>query len=74
MRLGFEIGAVLALALAGAFAVQGRRAPSAGTLPTDSPIFATMVIGTIVIVTGLSYFAPLALGPIVEQLMMVAPS
>jgi potassium-transporting ATPase A subunit len=41
-RFGY---AVLALALAGAFAVQGRRPLSAGTLPTDSPIFAAMLVG-----------------------------
>src|SRR5499427_805290 len=70
-RFGY---AALALALAGAFAVQGRRAVSAGTLPTDSPIFAALLVGTILIVTGLSYFAPLVLGPIAEHLTMVAAS
>src|SRR5262249_33578815 len=69
-RFGY---AALALALAGAFAVQGRRAVSTGTLPTDSPVFAALLVGTIVIVTGLSYFAPLVLGPIAEQLSMAAP-
>jgi potassium-transporting ATPase potassium-binding subunit len=74
MLVGRFAYAALALALAGAFAVQGRRPISAGTLPTDTPIFAAMLIGTIVIVTGLSYFAPLAIGPIAEHLAMANPS
>jgi K+-transporting ATPase ATPase A chain len=68
-RFGY---AALALAIAGAFAAQGRRALSVGTLPTDSPVFAAILVGTIGIVTGLSYFAPLVLGPIAEHLAMVS--
>jgi potassium-transporting ATPase potassium-binding subunit len=62
----------VALALAGAFAAQGRRATSVGALPTDSIIFAAMLLGTIVIVTGLSFFAPLVMGPVAEHLSSMA--
>ena len=66
-RFGY---AALALAIAGTVAAQGRRAMSVGSLPTDSPVFAAMLIGTIAIVTGLSYFTPLVLGPIAEHLAL----
>lgn len=64
--------AIPALALAGRFAAQGRRPATLGTLPTDTISFAVLVVGTAVIVGGLSYFAALALGPIVEHLIMVS--
>jgi K+-transporting ATPase ATPase A chain len=45
---------------------------SAGTLRTDSVTFGVMTIAVIVIVTALSYFPPLALGPIAEYFSMHA--
>jgi K+-transporting ATPase ATPase A chain len=65
----FGLGA-LALALAGRFAEQGRKPISAGTLPTDSPIFAILLTATIFILAGLSYLPALTLGPIIEHLIM----
>ncbi|HXU38791.1 MAG TPA: potassium-transporting ATPase subunit KdpA [Blastocatellia bacterium] len=62
--------AIPALALAGLFAAQRRRPMTLGTLPTDTFSFGVLLVGTAVIVGGLSYFAALALGPIVEHLMM----
>ncbi len=62
--------AIPALALAGRLAAQGRRPVTLGTLPTDSLSFAVLLVGTAVIVGALSYFAALALGPIVEHLIM----
>ncbi|HUK91559.1 MAG TPA: potassium-transporting ATPase subunit KdpA, partial [Blastocatellia bacterium] len=62
--------AIPALALAASFAKQRRRPVTAGTLPTDTFSFAVLLIGTSIIVGGLSYYAALALGPIVEHLMM----
>jgi K+-transporting ATPase ATPase A chain len=62
--------AALALALAGSFAEQGRKAVSSGTLATDTPTFAILLTGTILILAGLSYLPALALGPIIEHLMM----
>ena len=59
-----------ALALAGAFAGQRRRATTPGSLPVDSPIFAIVLIAMILIVTGLSFLPLLCLGPAVEHLML----
>ena len=65
----FGLG-ILALALAGHLAAQGRKAPSVGTIPTDGLLFATLTIGTLLVVGGLSYFPALAMGPIIEQLLL----
>jgi K+-transporting ATPase ATPase A chain len=64
--------AIPALALAGSFAEQGRRPVTSGTLRTDTLTFAVLLVGTVLIVGGLSYYAALALGPIVEHLIMSA--
>jgi K+-transporting ATPase ATPase A chain len=60
--------AVPALALAGLFAQQTRKPVTEGTVPSDTPLFAMLTIGTVLIVGALSYFPILALGPIVEHL------
>jgi K+-transporting ATPase ATPase A chain len=58
------------LAIAGAL-VQKKKVPSSvGTLPTHTPLFIAWLIGVIIIVGALSFFPALALGPIVEQLML----
>jgi K+-transporting ATPase ATPase A chain len=62
--------AIPALALAGRFAVQGRRPLTMGTLPTDSPAFGVIIVSTALVVGGLSYFPALALGPVLEHLLM----
>jgi K+-transporting ATPase ATPase A chain len=62
--------AIPALALAGRFARQPSRPVTAGTLPTDTPLFAGLVIATVLIVGALSYLPVLALGPLVEQLAL----
>ena len=56
------------LAIAGSLARKQTVPPSAGTLPTYSPLFVVMLLAVVVIVVGLTYFPVLALGPIVEQL------
>jgi K+-transporting ATPase ATPase A chain len=66
-RFGLTIPA---LALAGLFAQQGRKAVTAGTLPTDTPLFALLTIGTVLVVGALSYVPVLALGPVAEQLTL----
>ena len=45
---------------------------SAGTFPTDRPLFVGLLIGVILIVGGLTYFPALALGPLVEHFAMNA--
>jgi K+-transporting ATPase ATPase A chain len=71
MLLGrFGLG-VLALTLAGSLVSHPRRAPNLGTVPTASPLFATFLVGTIIVVGALSYLPALALGPIVEHLLLI---
>ena len=74
MMIGRFGHAIPALALAGRFARQKRRPVTAGTLPTDSFSFGILLVGTAVIVGGLSYFAPLALGPIIEHFILFTQS
>jgi K+-transporting ATPase ATPase A chain len=59
--------AALALALAGRFARQGRKAETIGTLPGDTATFGALVLGTVLLVGALSFLPALALGPIAEQ-------
>ena len=59
---------VPALAIAGSLVRKQRVPASAGTFPTGTPLFATLLTGVVVIVVGLTYFPVVALGPIVEQL------
>jgi potassium-transporting ATPase potassium-binding subunit len=62
--------AIPALALAGQFAQQRRKAVTDGTLPTDTPLFAGLVMVIVLVVGALSYLPVLALGPIVEHLAL----
>ena len=45
---------------------------SPGTLPTHTPLFVAMLVGVVIIVGGLTFIPALALGPIVEHLMLTA--
>ncbi|MGI5118767.1 potassium-transporting ATPase subunit KdpA [Marinactinospora thermotolerans] len=69
MLFGRFLPIVFALTLAGALAAQQPAPVTAGTLPTHRPLFVTMVVATTVIVTGLTFFPALALGPIAEGLL-----
>ncbi|MER5972688.1 potassium-transporting ATPase subunit KdpA [Streptomyces sp. NPDC002055] len=68
MLLGRFIPMVFVLALAGSLAEQKPVPETAGTLRTEKPLFAGLLVGTIVIITGLTYFPALALGPLAEGL------
>ena len=59
-----------ALAIGGSLVRKQRVPVTAGTFPTDSPLFGGLVAGAITIVAGLTFFPALALGPIVEQLAL----
>jgi K+-transporting ATPase ATPase A chain len=72
MLFGRFPGIVLVLALAGSLAAKKRVPPSLGTMPTHTPLFVATLIGVILIVGGLTYLPGLALGPIVEHLLLVA--
>ncbi len=72
MLLGRFMMAIPALAIAGSVAAKKSTAASAGTFPTDGVPFVFLLIGVIVIVGALTFFCADALGPIVEQLLMMS--
>ena len=72
MLMGRYLVIVPAIAIAGSLAAKKTVPASAGTLPTHGGLFVGLLIGTIVIVGGLTFFPALALGPIVEHLAMLA--
>ncbi|HSW05708.1 potassium-transporting ATPase subunit KdpA [Aquabacterium sp.] len=61
------------LAIAGSLASKKRMAVTAGTLPTHGPLFVTLLIGTVLLVGLLNYVPALALGPVVEHIMLWYP-
>src|SRR5262249_25452012 len=61
---------VVVLAVAGALAAEKGLPVRSGTFPTHTPVFVTMLIAVVVIVGALTFVPALALGPIVEYLMM----
>ncbi len=63
--------AIPTLALAGSLVRKKKIPPSEGTLPTHTPLFIFWLISVILIVGALNFLPALALGPIVEHLMMV---
>ena len=63
---------VAVLALAGSLAAKKRAAPTAGTMPTHGPLFIGLLVGTVLLVGLLNYVPALALGPVAEQLMLIA--
>ncbi|ARH89187.1 potassium-transporting ATPase subunit KdpA [Streptomyces sp. MOE7] len=68
MVLGRFLPMVFVLALAGSLAEQKPVPETAGTLRTEKPLFAGLLVGTILIITGLTYFPAIALGPLAEGL------
>jgi K+-transporting ATPase ATPase A chain len=62
--------AVPALALAGSLARKKKVPAGAGTLPTHGPLFIAWLIAVVILVGALSFLPALALGPIVEQLLL----
>jgi len=68
MALGRFIPILAVLCLAGGLAAQKKIPPSAGTLPTSGPLFASMVAGTVLLVAALTFVPALALGPIAEAM------
>ncbi len=65
-----RFGVILpALAIAGSMAPKRIAPPSPGTFPTDGALFVGLLLGVVVIVSGLTHFPALSLGPIMEQLL-----
>ncbi|MGQ3214468.1 potassium-transporting ATPase subunit KdpA [Shinella sp.] len=72
MLMGRFLVIIPALAIAGSLIAKKTVPASAGTFPTDGPLFVGLLVGTILIVGGLTFFPALALGPVVEHLAMLA--
>ena len=68
MLVGRFLLIIPALAIGGSLVHKPHVPESAGTLPTDTPLFGGLVAGVVAIVAGLTFFPALALGPILEHL------
>jgi len=66
-RFGFILPA---LAVAGSLAAKKKVPTTSGTLPTHGPLFVGLLVGVIVVVGALTFIPALALGPLVEHLLM----
>jgi K+-transporting ATPase ATPase A chain len=71
MYLSRYLLAIAMLAMAGSLAAKRHVPPSAGTLPTHTPLFVTLLACVVVVVGALTFLPALALGPIAEFLMSV---
>jgi len=70
MLLG-RFGTILpVLAIAGSLAGKKRTPPGAGTLPTHTPLFVTLLVGVVLVVGALTFIPALALGPVAEHLSL----
>jgi K+-transporting ATPase ATPase A chain len=70
MLIGRYFIIVPVLAVAGSLAAKKVVPASAGTLPTHTPLFVCLLAGIVVLVGALTFFPVLALGPIVEHLVL----
>ena len=68
MAVGRFVPMIFILALAGSLAAQRKRPPTEGTMPTHTPLFAGLMVGVALLVTGLTFLPALALGPLAEAL------
>jgi K+-transporting ATPase ATPase A chain len=72
MLMGRFLVIIPALAIAGSLVMKKLVPSSAGTFPTDGPLFVGLLVGTILVVGGLTFFPALTLGPVVEHLMAIS--
>jgi len=70
MLIGRFIMVIPLLAVAGSLAQKKLLAPSAGTFPTNRPLFVGLLVGVVLIIGGLTFFPAIALGPVTEQVAM----
>ena len=68
MLIGRFLLIVPVLAIAGSLASKQPAPASAGTFPSDTALFAGLLVGVVLIVVGLTFFPAVALGPLVEGL------
>jgi K+-transporting ATPase ATPase A chain len=70
MLLG-RIGSVIPImAIAGSLARKKKIGASAGTFPTHGPLFVTLLLAVVLIVTLLQFFPMITLGPMLEHVLM----
>ena len=72
MLLGRFFMVIPVLAIAGNLARKKIVPESAGTFPVTTPLFATLLVSVVLIVSALTFFPALSLGPILEHLLMHA--
>jgi K+-transporting ATPase ATPase A chain len=72
MWMGRYLFVIPILALAGSMVKKKVIPASAGTFPTDTPLFSALLIGVVLVVGALTFFPALTLGPILEQLQIAA--
>ena len=70
MLIGRFLMIIPLLAIAGSMVKKKRVVESAGTFPTDTPLFAGLLVGVVIIVGALTYFPGVSLGPVVEHFLM----
>jgi potassium-transporting ATPase potassium-binding subunit len=70
MFFGRFAHAIPILAIAGSLAAKKKAKPSAGTMPTDGPLFIGFLLAVVTIVTLLQYLPALALGPIAQHFLV----
>jgi K+-transporting ATPase ATPase A chain len=71
MLIGRFVVIVPVMAIAGSLASKEIHPPSTGTFPTTGALWVALLVGTILIVGGLTFLSSLALGPIAEHLIMM---
>ena len=72
MLIGRFLMMIPVLALAGNLAQKKSVPPSPGTFPVNTPLFAVLLVGVVLIVGALTFFPALSLGPILEHLLLHA--
>jgi K+-transporting ATPase ATPase A chain len=72
MLVGRFLMIVPMLAIAGNLATKKAVPASAGTFPVHTPLFVSLLLGVILIVSALTFFPVLSLAPILEHLLMQA--
>ena len=72
MLIGRYFVIIPMMAVAGSLVAKKTVPASAGTFPTHGPLFVGLLVGVILIIGGLTFFPALALGPVVEHLLMQA--
>jgi K+-transporting ATPase ATPase A chain len=72
MLIGRFLMAIPVLALAGNLAQKKSVPPSPGTFPVNTSLFTVLLVGVVVIVSALTFFPALSLGPILEHLQLHA--